>query len=417
MKVALLSVEDDGSGSTRAAYRLHRCLKRAGIESQMLVQSKYQDDKTVVGLSAETGVGKIASGARAVLDRLPLKLYNQRERTSFSPQWLPDRVAAKVERFNPDLVSLQWINMGYLQIETLAKFKKPIVWTLRDMWAFTGGCHYNGECDRYTQSCGACPQLNSHQDRDLSRWVWQRKAKAWKETNLTIVALSSWLGVCAAKSSLFGHLRIEVIPNSIDTQTYRPIERPIARALLNLPQDKKLILFGAVNATSDKRKGFHLLQPALKKLRQVLSPDEVELIVFGASKPEHPLDLGFATHYLGTLNDDLSLALLYSAADVFIAPSVQENLANTVLESLACGLPCVAFKIGGMPDLIEHQYNGYLAQPYQVDDLTQGIFWVLENAERRQQLSYFARQKIEQGFTVEATGAKYLSLFTELLEN
>ncbi|NJO77642.1 MAG: glycosyltransferase [Cyanobacteria bacterium RM1_2_2] len=417
MKVAFLSVEDDGSGSTRAAYRLHCCLKQAGIQSQMLVQSKHRDDKTVIGLPAKTGVGKIVSGSRSILDRLPLKLYSQRESTSFSPQWLPDRIGAKVAQLNPDLISLQWVNLGYLQIETLAKFKKPIVWTLRDMWAFTGGCHYNGECDRYTKSCGACPQLHSQRDADLSRWIWQRKAKAWKEVDLTIVALSSWLGDCAAASSLFGDRRVEVIPNGIDTDTYRPIDRQTARALLNLPPDKRLILFGAVNAASDKRKGFHLLQPALQSLRQMLSSNDVELVIFGASKPENPPDLGFTTRYLGTWNDDLSLALLYSAADVFVAPSVQENLANTVLEALACGLPCVAFKIGGMPDLIEHQYNGYLAKPYHVEDLTQGMLWILENAERHQKLSNAARQKIEAEFTMKATGTKYLSLFTELLEN
>jgi glycosyltransferase involved in cell wall biosynthesis len=415
MKVAFLSVEDDGSGSTRAAYRLHCCLRQVGIQSQMLVQSKHRDDKTVIGLPAKTGVGKIVSGSRGILDRLPLKLYGQRERTSFSPQWLPEKIGAKVAQLDPDLISLQWINLGYLQIETLAKFKKPIVWTLRDMWAFTGGCHYNGDCERYTKACGSCPQLHSQRDRDLSRWIWQRKAKAWAELDLTIVALSSWLGDCAAASSLFSHRRIEVIPNGIDTQTYRPIDRPTARALLNLPQDKRLILFGAVNAASDQRKGFHLLQPALQSLRQRLPSDDVELVVFGASKPENPPDLGFAIRYLGTLNDDLSLALLYSAADVFIAPSVQENLANTVLEALACGLPCVAFKIGGMPDLIEHQRNGYLAQPYQIEDLAQGMLWILENAERYHKLSNAARQKIATEFTMEATGTKYLSLFTELV--
>ncbi|NJR57509.1 MAG: glycosyltransferase [Cyanobacteria bacterium CRU_2_1] len=417
MKATLISSSDDGSGSTRAAYRLHKSFRLAGIQSQMLVQTKHRDDATVVGLSSKSGVGQIVAGSRMVLDRLPLKLYLHRDRTSFSLQWLPDRVSSKVAQFNPDLVHLQWVNAGYLQIETLAKLGKPIVWTLRDMWAFTGGCHYNGDCDRYTKSCGSCPQLHSDRDWDLSRWIWKRKARAWQDLNLTIVALSSWLGECAAASSLFGDLRIEVIPNGIDTQIYRPIERQTARTLLNLPQDKRLILFGAVNAASDKRKGFHLLQPALQNLRQFSSSDDVELVVFGALQPENPPDLGFTTRYLGTLNDDLSLALLYSAADVFIAPSVQENLANTVLEALACGLPCVAFNIGGMPDLIEHQQNGYLAQPYHIEDLAQGMLWILEHTERHQKLSYTARQKIEQAFTMEATGAKYLSLFTELLEN
>jgi glycosyltransferase involved in cell wall biosynthesis len=415
MKVALLSIGDSGSGSTRAAYRLHKSLRLAGVQSRMFVQTKYSDDATVIGLSSKSGFGRILSGSRLLLDRFPLKHYPNREPTLFSTQWLPDKLSSRVAQLNPDLVHLQWINEGFLQIETLAKFQKPIVWTLRDMWAFTGGCHYNGDCDRYMGSCGSCPQLGSHNALDLSRRIWQRKAKAWKKLDLTVVALSSWLAKCAAQSSLFGDLPITVIPNGIDIDQYRPIDRRMARALLNLPQDKQIILFGAINSTSDSRKGFHFLQPALHNLRKLVSPDEVELVVFGASQSENSPDLGFSCHYTGQLHDDLSLALLYSAANVFVAPSVQENLANTVLEALACGIPCVAFNIGGMPDLIEHQQTGYLAKPYQVDDMAQGIFWVLEDQERYQKLSLLARRKIEREFTLTSTAQKYASLYAKLL--
>ncbi|PSB21079.1 glycosyl transferase [filamentous cyanobacterium CCP2] len=415
MKALLLSTEDAGSGSTRAAYRLHRSFRAIGIDSRMLVQTKHSDDTTVIGSKSSSGAGQVVAGMRVVLDRLPLKLYRQREKSSYSLQWLPNKLTPAITQINPDIVHLHWICQGYLQIETLSQFQQPIVWTLRDMWAFTGGCHYNFDCEHYTNSCGSCPQLGSRQDWDLSRWVWKRKAKAWKNLNLTIVALSSWLADCAAASSLFRDVRIEVIPNGIDTRQYRPFDRQLSRNLLNLPQDKQLILFGAVNSTSDPRKGFHLLQPALQNLRQLLPDDAVELIVFGASQPEKPPELGFRCRYLGQLNDDLSLALLYSAADVFVAPSIQENLANTVLEALACGLPCVAFAIGGMPDLIVHQQNGYLATPYQIDDLTKGILWVMENQERHQRLSTSARQRIEQSFTMETPARRYLSLFNDLL--
>jgi glycosyltransferase involved in cell wall biosynthesis len=415
MKALLLSTEDAGSGSTRAAYRLHRSFRAIGIDSRMLVQTKHSDDTTVIGSKSSSGAGQVVGGMRVVLDRLPLKLYRQREKSSYSLQWLPNKLTPAITQINPDIVHLHWICQGYLQIETLSQFQQPIVWTLRDMWAFTGGCHYNFDCEHYTNSCGSCPQLGSRQDWDLSRWVWKRKAKAWKNLNLTIVALSSWLADCAAASSLFRDVRIEVIPNGIDTRQYRPFDRQLSRNLLNLPQDKQLILFGAVNSTSDPRKGFHLLQPALQNLRQLLPDDAVELIVFGASQPEKPPELGFRCRYLGQLNDDLSLALLYSAADVFVAPSIQENLANTVLEALACGLPCVAFAIGGMPDLIVHQQNGYLATPYQIDDLTKGILWVMENQERHQRLSTSARQRIEQSFTMETPAHRYLSLFNDLL--
>lgn len=416
MKVLLCSTDDIEPGAARAAYRLNHSLQCIGIETQMLVQTKGSDDATVKGTTARSGLGKAATGLRLTLDHLPLKLYPKREeRGTYSLQWLPDQIAAQVAAVNPDIVSLQWICKGYMQIETLAKLNKPLVWTLRDMWAFTGGCHYSDECDRYTQTCGSCPQLQSSTDWDLSRWVWQRKRKSWQHCNLTIVALSAWLGQCAAASSLFKNLRVEVIPNGLDLEKYRPIDPTTARQLLGLPLDKKLVLFGAVKATSDKRKGFHLLQSALQELSQSDWRDQIALVVFGASRPPNPPDFGLETHYLGMLNDDVSLALTYSAADLLVAPSIQENLANTVLEAIACGTPCVAFNIGGMPDLIEHQRNGYLAQPYQVNDLTQGIIWVLEQSDRYQKLAHRARQKAEQEFALEIQAQRYLTLFNEIL--
>jgi glycosyltransferase involved in cell wall biosynthesis len=416
VKTLLLSTEDIEPGAARAAYRLNQSLRKIGIDSQMLVQTKQGDDKTVIGLPATSGMGKAVAGVRLTLDHLPLKLYPNRERTTYSIQWLPEAVTSKIAKLDPDVISLHWICKGYLQIETIAKFNKPLVWTLRDMWSFTGGCHYSGDCDRYTESCGACPQLHSTKNWDLSHWVWQRKAKAFRNLDLTIVALSSWLGKCASTSSLFKDLRVEVIPNGLDLENYRPINRHLARELLNLPQDKHLVLFGAVKASSDKRKGFHLLQPALQELSKSGWQDKLALVVFGSSEPENPIDLGFKTHYLGTFSDNLSLALVYSAADVLVAPSTQENLANTVLEAIACGTPCVAFNIGGMPDLIEHQKNGCLAQPYKIEDLAQGIAWVLENEDRHKKLSEYARKKAEQEFNMETQANRYLSLFTEIID-
>ena len=177
------------------------------------------------------------------------------------------------------MINLHWINGGYLKIGTIAKFKKPIVWTLHDMWAFTGGCHYNVDCTNYTTSCGNCPQLHSHKETDLSRWIWKRKARAWQNLNLTIVTPSHWLAKCAASSSLLKNVRIEVIPNGLDTKQYKPIEKSLARSILGLPEDKQLILFGAMSATSDPRKGFNFLQSALQNLSQSGWGEQVELVV------------------------------------------------------------------------------------------------------------------------------------------
>ncbi len=414
MNILLASSHDIEGGAARAAYRLHQGLQQIGVSSQMLVQAKTSGDSSIVApkTQVEQGIAK----ARLTFDALPLKRYQHRQATTFSVQWLPENIAKRINQLNPDLVNLHWINDAFVQIESIAKLNRPIVWSLHDMWAFTGGCHYTEECDRYTQSCGSCPQLQSPKVQDLSRSVWQRKAKAWKSTNLTIVALSQWLANCARSSSLFRQSRIEVIPNGLDITRYRPIAQSFAREVLGLPQDKHLALFGAMAATSDRRKGFHLLQPALQSLAQSGWSDSLELVVFGADRPQHPPEFGMKVHYLGSFRDDLSLALLYSAADVFILPSIQENLANTIMEAMACGTPCVAFEIGGMPDLIEHQKTGYLAQPYWIDDLALGIAWTIEDRDRQHRLSGRCREKVEQEFTQARQAERYQALFEEVIQ-
>ncbi|MFN6155320.1 glycosyltransferase family 4 protein [Anabaena sp. AL09] len=415
MKPLLLNTSDIIGGAARAAYRLHQGLKNIGVDSQMLVQNKQSDDYSVIAPVSKLskGIGKLTP----TLDSIPLQIYPQRDRSTYSVQWLLDNLAAQVAQINPDVINLHWINGGYLKIETIAKFNKPIVWTLHDMWAFTGGCHYNGDCMNYTNSCGTCPQLHSNKEKDLSRWIWQRKTKAWQNLNLTIVTPSHWLAKCAASSSLLKDVRIEVIPNGLDTKQYKPIEKSVARSILGLPEDKQLILFGAMSATSDPRKGFNFLQSALQNLSQSGWRERVELVVFGASQPKNPTELGFKSHYLGRLNDDISLSLVYAAADVFLAPSVQDNLPNTVMESLACGTPCVAFDIGGMPDMIEHQQNGYLAKAFDIEDLARGIAWVLEDKHRWVALSQRGREKVENDFTVKAQAEKYISLYQSLIPN
>ena len=411
MKVLHLS-ESDSGGAGRATLRLHQGLQRIGVDSQILVQLKYSDNKAV--LAPRTTFGKFCAKLKLLehLDALPLKLYPQRKAGDFSLQWLPDRIASKVAQFAPDVVNLHWVCHGYLSIESIAKFKTPIVWTLHDMWAFTGGCHYSQECDRYINSCGTCPQLSSSKNGDISRWVWQRKLKAWQDLNLTIVTPSTWLAKCASSSSLFKDVRVEVIPNGLDTQQYKPIPQQVARELLNLPQHKQLILFGAMYPNSDRRKGFYLLQQALQSIKKSAKHDSIEVVIFGAARPKEPIELGLPCHYLGKLNDDISLAVVYSAADVFVAPSTQDNLPNTVMEALACGTPCVAFNIGGMPDMIEHQHNGYLAQALDSEDLARGIIWVLENQETNH-LRHRARQKADKEFTLDLQARRYKSLYLE----
>lgn len=403
----------EGGGAGRAALRLHLGLINASLNSSTLVMGKDSDFDSVITPAKQIRLYKLL---QSELSDALLKQFFGRT-TPFCVNATPSLILKQIESLNPDIINLHWIGREFLAIEELRHLQTPLVWTLHDMWGFTGGCHYSGECDRYTHSCGACPQLRNPKESDLTRWVLQRKAKAWKNLNLTIVSPSTWLAECARASSLFKNLRIEVIPNGLDTKKYKPIHQQVARELLNLPQDKQLVLFGAFNASKDKRKGFQLLLPALQSLRETSWGECLELVVFGSSQPSKPIDLGFRTHYLGRIYDDLSLALIYSAADVFVVPSTEDNLPNTVMESISCGTPSVAFKIGGLPDLIDHQQNGYLAKPFEIEDLARGIVWVLEDKERWHKMAILAREKAEKEFSVDRQAYRYSSLYTEILSS
>jgi len=414
LKILILSLSDLGGGAARAAYRLHQGLLATGINSQMLVQNKMSDDRTVIAPRSKVQRGIAA--VKPALDQLPFLACRDRDRTIniYSSGWQPNNIVSKINEINPDIINLHWICGGFVPIEALSKLKQPLVWTLHDMWAFTGGCHYSGECDRYKQSCGACPQLGSDRNWDLSRWIWRRKAKAWQNLNLTLITPSKWLGDTARSSSLFKNIPIEVIGNGIDPQIYQPHTREVARKILNLPINKKIILFGALNSTQDKRKGFELLLAALQKLQNLISNQAVELVIFGSSAPNESIDFGFEARYVGKFSDDVSLSLLYASADVFVAPSIQDNLPNTILEAMFCGTPCAAFNIGGIPDMIEHQQNGYLAQPFLPEDLAQGLDWILADSVRYQELSNNCRNKAIAQFNLDRQTQSYSLVFNDL---
>ena len=417
MKVLLLSTYDTRGGAAKAAYRLHNGIKKIGAESKMLVQVKFSNDADVIATGSK--IVKKFPKLRPHVDSLPKLFFrssDKTQRTPFSLQWLANSIESRVAEVQPDIINLHWISGGFVNIETIAKFKKPTVWTLHDMWAFTGGCHYSQECDRYKESCGNCPQMPPKYNLDLSSWVWQRKAKAWASVNVTLVTPSHWLAKCAASSSLLKNWRIEVIPNGLDTEIYKPFQQALARKRLQLPQDKHLILFGAENAASNSRKGFYLLQSALENLSKTDFSNKCELVVFGATKSDNSPDLKFKIHYLGRINDEKLLATVYSAADVMVVPSIQESFGQTASESLACGTPVVAFNTTGLKDIVDHKQNGYLAKPFDVEDLAQGIAWVLEASNSdNYKLNYHAREKVKREFTLEIQARRYLSLYENIL--
>lgn len=411
MKVIIVNTFDIQGGAARATYRLHKALLAEGIDSQMLVQSKSSDDFTVLG--PQTKFQKVLGKIRPTLDSLAVQRYKDRSKTLFSTSWLPfSGLVDKINALNPDVVHLHWIAGGMMRIEDLAKIKAPIVWSLHDNWAFTGGCHIMWDCIRYVKSCGECPRLGSKQEQDVSRKVWHRKNETFtKIPNLKIIGLSNWISDCARKSSLFTDTEVICLPNLIDTKSYAPFEKFYARTLLNLRQDKKIIAFGAMSATSDINKGFQYLSQALALLSK-----DYELVVFGSSEPKYSQGFKQQVHYLGHLHDDISLRVLYSAADVMVVPSLQENLSNAIMESLACGTPVVGFAIGGNEDLIKHQHTGYLAKPLDIEDLANGINWIL-NHDNPSALANAAREKVIREFDSKVVAIKYIDLYKKILES
>lgn len=410
MKILLVNTSDIQGGAARAAYRLHRALLNQGIDSQMLVQNKSSDDYTVLVLS-RTISNRLAKKIKPTLDFIFTKFYPHKTKTLFSPSWLPfSQIVKKINEINPDIVHLHWICDGMLKIEDLAKIKQSIVWSLHDMWAFTGGCHYDEECGRYKESCGNCKVLNSNKKNDLSFNILKRKTKSFKKHDLTIIGLSQWLANAAKESYLFKNKKIINIPNPIDSNLFKPFDKKTARQLWNLPENKKLVLFGAMNATSDPRKGYQELRESLQKLQN----KNIELIVFGSSEPKEKPNFNFKSHYTGHLHDDVSLVTLYSACDVMVVPSIQENLSNAIMESLACGTPVVGFNVGGNSDMIEHHKNGYLATPFDTTDLAKGIEWIL-NAENYDELCLNARKKVLEKFESEIVAKQYIALYKEVL--
>jgi glycosyltransferase involved in cell wall biosynthesis len=412
MKILIVNTSDIQGGAARAAYRLHKALLGQNVDSQMLVQSKSSDDFTVIG--PQSKVQKYFGKLRPTLDSLSVRKYKDRTKTLFSPSRVPfSNVVDKINNINPDIVHLHWIAGSMLRIEDFAKIKAPIVWSLHDMWAFTGGCHYDEKCGGYEKECGNCKVLGSDKENDLSRKIYNRKQKTYsKIDNMTIVGLSKWLSKCAQNSTLLKDKKHINLPNPIDTSIFKAFDKDKARELWSLPKDKKLVLFGAMGATSDPRKGFKELSESMKKLKS----EAIEFVIFGSSEPQEKQNFGFKTHYIGSLHDDVSLVTLYSAVDVMIVPSLQENLSNAIMESLSCGTPVVGFDIGGNSDMIAHQKNGYLARPLDTDDLACGIEWVI-NTENYAELCTNVREKALREFESVVVAKKYIKLYSGLMND
>lgn len=414
MRIVHLNAHGHHGGAARAALRINRALRALGGESRLLAPCINRTEPGVEAAAWPPTAWHLR--IRLALDQIPRWSVFNFSTTQFTTGLAPRPGAARLYERSADLIHLHWIGKGTLPLRELAKLHRPLVWTLHDMWPLTGGCHYDDGCGRFLTGCGFCPILRSRRGHDLSSRIFTAKAKAYAGLDLTFVAPSRWLGKLAREAPLTHSHPVWVIPNPLDREVFAPRDWAAARARLGLDADTAVVAFLAMGGATEPRKGFDLLCAALDRLAadRENALMRICVLVIGGSISTLTAT-GFETRAVGHLSRDEDIAMALAAADVLVAPSRQDNLPNTVMEALACGVPCVAFDVGGLPDLIEHQVNGYLAKPFDTDDLARGIGWVLASPERHAALSAAARESTSR-FDPQTVAGQYLSLYQEILD-
>lgn len=405
---------DDQAGAARSAFRLHQGLQRLPEFESVFVVGRSKLESRLSRPLEPAFMARVTKEIYSSFNRYLAGRVADDWRILVSFNRLPRLTAPFVARFQPDIIHLHWIGNGFLPLANIARFRRPVVWTMHDMWSFTGGCHYDLGCNGYRETCGTCPMVKDSFARRLVRWSYQQKQSAYHRQAITFIAPSLWLAECARRSSLLSRQRVEQIPYGLDLELFFPWDKSAARNELDLPHDKKILLFGAVQA--DRRKGLQHLLAALRQLRQSSTSDQLCLATFGHI-PEALRHLGFPLHSFGRIHDDRKLTRIYAACDIFLAPSEQDNLPNTVLEAMACGVPCLAFSIGGMPDMIQHQQTGFLATPFDVAEFAAGVRWILSDPERQRHISQNARKQAETRFGLLRQAQAYAHIYQELLND
>lgn len=418
MIVCHINTHNTAGGAARAAYRLHWGLRRLDIESRMLVAFRSSNEASVYSWRHTYSM---PARLRRWLYRNQISRdyarYDQSRPYGYE-HFTDDRCDQGLELWtqlkDADIVNLHWVS-GMLDYRTFcatAPEQVPIVWTLHDMNSFTGGCHYDDNCARYIAQCGACPQLGSTDPNDLSHQVWCRKQQSFQQLRagqLHIVTPSRWLAEAANGSSLFSTVPMTVIPYGVDVTDFAPRDKGFSRDLLSIPADATVILFAA-DSVNNRRKGAQYLLDALNGLQL----DNLFLLSVGGG--QLPIASSIPYLHLGKINNDCMLSVVYSAADLFVIPSLQDNLPNTVLEAMACGTPVVGFDVGGIPDMARPGITGLLAPVGDVGALCEAIVSLLQDPAKLAELSANCRQVVLNEYTLEIQARNYLNLYESLLQ-
>ena len=400
---ALHVTTTDYGGAYRATQRINYAMKQNGIDSCVLVRSKFKNETDAIEVF-HSPVAKLIS-----------KIKNVGNLFFSKGEIISDLFGTNITNTESvkeaDVIFLHWVNsfISYGVVKKLLKLNKPIIWVMHDMWVFTGGCHIDKYCGKYKEECGKCPIIRSSKDNDVSYYNLIKKKKIFKESNIVFVGPSRWIVKSALESSILRNQKVTRIPNPIDTDIFRPLDKRIIRKKYNIPEDKKVIMFGALKAIENSNKGIQYLISAIENLND----SQYMAVVFGNENKNSSIEKFIKTKYVGIVNDDNMLAEIYNIADVFVAPSEQDNYANTVLEALSCGIPVTAFDIGGMPDMIENKQNGYLAEFRNSKDLLEGIRYCCDNTDL---LGNKARERILENNSYSLIGNQYVELCLNLLE-
>ena len=409
MKILHVNTNAEVGGAAIAAQRVHYGLLKEGIHSVFLFKHGIEKDKTFKKYPYQWYlINKIQKKCKKfLLNKNPKSptLFSIDSKISFSANY--------INSLDVDIVHLHWVN-NFLTVGDIAKINKPIVWSLHDMNPFTGGCHYDEGCDEFKANCIKCRVLNAGNSCARSQKMLETKLLLWKDKKIIVNGLSNWIAKSAKESKVFSDKKIINIPNPIDTNIFKNIDKGFARKEVDIPHDKKIILFGAWGVNSDLRKGHDLLEKALRQIKS--EKGNISILLIGElTNPK--LFQGFNVVPMGFVSEDEKMNLIYSAADIFISPSRQENLSNMILESLASGTPVLGFDIGGNKDMITHKLNGFLAKPYSTEDLAKGIDWMLENDNRLKNLSHNARETIINKFDNKIVIPEYIELYRKVLKH
>lgn len=415
MKILHLSTFSDEGGAARAARRLHYGLLDKNCDSWLCTHKSQRGHEKSFTVNKPTKFNKLVGSVRPYVDAMPLNLLKKKENTPWSVSWLPSNLNYIIDNIKPNIVHAHWVNAGFLSLSNLKNLPAKLVWTLHDSWPFTGGCHVIDKCRFFQHACGACPQLGSKFTYDLSRIGFNRKQKLYSNERPVFIAPSNWMAEQAKSSTLLSNAEIHVIPNGLNTDLFRPLDKVNARLQLKLPITKKIILFGAMSSTSNPNKGFNKLKEVLSLLSKSEVKNNIHLAIFGANDPDGSVKLDFPVTYLGNFFDELSLATVYSAADVMCVPSMQESFCQVASEAMSCGLPVVAFATSGLLDVVEHNKTGYLAKAFDAVDFALGVETILNDDGDSLRMSILARERAIKLFDIEVVSSMHIELYETML--